>query len=212
MKIAIIGAAGKEGKYLTEEAVSRGHDVTAIVRDAQKIKTKGVKILEKDLFDLTYEDLKNFNIVIDAFGAWTPETLPLHQKSLNHLSGLLKNHDEIRLLVVGGAGSLYVDSDHKIRLMDTPEFPDAFVPLATAMGIAFDDLKKTEGVNWTYLSPAADFAADGERTGKYKLGGDELIVNSAGISQISYADYAIAMIDEAENGKFLKQRFSVVSE
>lgn len=211
MKIAIIGAAGKEGNCLTKEAVSRGHTVTAIVRDAQKIKMSDVKVLEKDLFDLTYDDLKNFDIVIDAFGAWTPETLPLHEKSLKHLTDILKNHENIRLLIVGGAGSLYVDSEHKIRLMDTPEFPDAFMPLAAAMGKAFDELKKTENVNWTYLSPAADFVAGGERTGKYKLGGDELIVNGAGNSQISYADYAIAMIDEAENGKFLKQRFSVVS-
>lgn len=212
MKIAIIGANGKEGKYLTEEASARGHDVTAVVRDAQKIKTAGVKILEKDLFDLTYDDLKNFDVVIDAFGAWTPETMPLHQTSLKHLTAILKGHENIRLLIVGGAGSLYVDPEHKIRLMDTPEFPDAFMPLATAMGKAFDDLKKTEGVNWTYLSPAADFAADGERTGKYKLGGDELMTNSAGVSRISYADYAVAMIDEAENGKFKKQRFSAVSE
>ena len=212
MKIAIIGAAGKEGKYLTEEASSRGHDVTAVVRDAQKIKMPDVKILEKDLFDLTYDDVKDFDAVIDAFGAWTPETLPLHQTSLKHLTDILKGHENVRLLVVGGAGSLYVDSEHKIRLMDTPEFPDAFVPLATVMGKAFDELTKTENVNWTYLSPAADFTADGERTGKYKLGGDELIVNSEGNSRISYADYAIAMIDEAENGKFKNRRFSVVSE
>lgn len=212
MKIAIIGATGKEGKYLTEEASSRGHDVTAVVRDAQKIKMPDVKILEKDLFDLTYDDVKDFDAVIDAFGAWTPETLPLHQTSLKHLTDILKGHENVRLLVVGGAGSLYVDSEHKIRLMDTPEFPDAFVPLATVMGKAFDELTKTENVNWTYLSPAADFTADGERTGKYKLGGDELIVNSEGNSRISYADYAIAMIDEAENGKFKNRRFSVVSE
>ncbi|WNY28079.1 hypothetical protein MmiEs2_02600 [Methanimicrococcus stummii] len=212
MKIAIIGAAGKEGKYLFEEAASRGHDVTAVVRDASKITNLNMKILEKDLFDLTYDDLKDFDVVIDAFGAWTPDTLPLHETSLKHLANILKGHENIRLLIVGGAGSLYVDPEHKIRLVDTPEFPEAFMPLATAMGNAFDMLKKTEGVNWTYLSPAADFVADGERTGKYKLGSDELIVNSDGNSQISYADYAIAMIDEAENGKYLKQRFSVVSE
>lgn len=212
MKIGIIGATGKEGKLLTEEAVSRGHDVTAVVRNASKVVNMKVKILQKDLFDLTFDDLKNFDIVIDTFGTWTQETLPLHQTSLKHLTDILKGHENIRLLIVGGAGSLYVDSEHTVRLMDTPEFPDAFIPLAAAMGKAFDDLLKVRDVNWTYLSPAADFAADGERTGRYKLSGDELTVNDAGESRISYADYAVAMIDEAENGKHLKQRFSVVSE
>ena len=208
-KIAVIGANGKAGSLLVEEALGRGYDVTAIVRN--EAKNKKVNVLKKDLFDLTYNDLKDFDVVIDAFGVWADEVLK-HKTSLRHLSDILKGHEEIRLLVVGGAGSLYVDLENKVRLMDTEDFPEIFKSVATAMGEAFDELKETKEVNWTYLSPAANFVAEGIRTGKYKLGKEELLVNSKGESEISYADYAIALIDEIENANFIKARFTVVAE
>ena len=211
MKIAIIGANGKAGSLLAKEALERGHDVTAVVRDSSKISNKKVKIIEKDLFSLTYDDLKDNDVIIDAFAVWAEDQLFLHKTSLNHLSDILSGKPN-RLIVVGGAGSLYVDLEHKVRLMNTPDFPDMFKPLASNMSEAFDSLKTRDDVNWTYLSPSADFSADGERTGKYKAGGDELMTNSQGLSTISYADYAIAMIDEAEQGKHIKERFTVVSE
>lgn len=208
-RAAVIGANGKAGSLLVDEALGRGYAVTAIVRS--EVKNKNVNVLKKDLFDLTYNDLKDFDIVIDAFGAWGDE-VSKHKTSLRHLSDILKGHEEIRLLVVGGAGSLYVDLENKVRLMDTEGFPDIFKPLATAMGQALDELKETKEVNWTYLSPAANFVADGTRTGKYKLGKEEFLVNSKGESEISYADYAIALIDEIENANFIKARFTVVAE
>ncbi len=209
MKIAIIGASGKAGRLLVKEAISRGHQVTAIVRNKSKIAEPKATVLEKDLFALTYDDLKNNDVIIDAFGAWTPEDLDKHYSSLMHLTGLLRGKP-IRLLVVGGAGSLYVNPEHTMRVMDTPDFPEMFKPLATAMGKAFDALRSKTDVKWTYLSPSAMFDADGKRTGKYTAGGDELLFNSNGESRISYADYAIAMIDEAENGKHVNARFTVV--
>lgn len=211
MKIAIIGATGKEGGLLLKEAVARGHEVTAVVRDAKKITEPKARVVEKDLFALTYDDIKDCGAVIDAFAAWAPEKLEQHQTSLKYLADLLSGKPN-RLLVVGGAGSLYVDPGHTVRLMDTPDFPEAFKPLASNMGKAFDALRTRTDVQWTYLSPAADFAADGTRTGKYRTGGDELMVNGKGESRISYADYAIAMIDEAENGRHVQARFTVVGE
>ena len=211
MKIAVIGANGKAGNLLVKEALARGHEVTAVVRDHSKISNPEVKILEKDLFDLTYDDLKANEVIIDAFAVWSEDQLHQHKTSLVHLSDILSGKPN-RLLIVGGAGSLYVDPEHKLRLMNTPDFPDMFKPLASNMADAFDTLKTREDVNWTYLSPAADFSADGERTGKYKSGGEELMTNSQGLSNISYADYAIAMIDEAEQAKHVKERFTVVSE
>ena len=211
MKIAVIGANGKAGSLIVKEALERGHEVTAVVRDSSKVNNTQVKILEKDLFDLTYDDLKENDAVIDAFAVWAEDQLYQHKTSLAHLSDILAEKP-VRLLVVGGAGSLYVDPEHKLRLMDTPDFPDMFKPLASNMGEAFDALRTRKDVNWTYLSPSADFSAEGVRTGKYKAGGEELITNSKGLSTISYADYAIAMIDEAEQGKHIKKRFTVVSE
>ena len=211
MKIAVIGANGKAGSLIVKEALERGHEVTAVVRDSSKVNNTQVKILEKDLFDLTYDDLKENDAVIDAFAVWAEDQLYQHKTSLAHLSDILAEKP-VRLLVVGGAGSLYVDPEHKLRLMDTPDFPDMFKPLASNMGEAFDALRTRKDVNWTYLSPSADFSAEGVRTGKYKAGGEELMTNSKGLSTSSYADYAIAMLDEAELPKHLQERFTVVSE
>ena len=209
MKIAVVCANGKEGKLLVKEALDRGLDVTAVVRGENR--SAAEQVIAKDLFQLTAEDLKGFDVVIDAFGAWTEETLPQHSISLKHLCDILSGTDT-RLLVVGGAGSLYVNPEHTAQVADGPDFPDAFKPLASAMAKALKELRGREDVRWTYVSPAADFQADGARTGKYILGGEELTVNARGESVISYADYAVAMIDEAVKGGHIRERISVVGE
>lgn len=207
MKMAVVCANGKAGKWIVKEAVERGLDVTAIVRGENRSAAKNA--LVKDLFDLTNADLKGFDVVVDAFGAWTPETLPLHSASLKHLCDMLSGTDT-RLLVVGGAGSLYVNPEHSAQVMDGPDFPEVFKPLATNMGKALDELRGRDDVKWTYISPAGDFQAEGERTGKYMQAGEELTLNGRGESIISYADYAIAMVDEAMSGNHIRQRISVV--
>ena len=207
MKMAVVCANGKAGKWIVKEAMARGLDVTAVVRGENRTEAK--QALVKDLYDLTAEDLKGFDVVVDAFGAWTPETLPQHSASLKHLCDILSGTD-VRLLVVGGAGSLYVNPEHTAQVMDGPDFPDVFKPLASMQGASLVELRKRDDVKWTYLSPAADFQADGERTGKYLLGGEELTLNGRGESVISYADYAIAMVDEAVSGNHIRQRISAV--
>lgn len=208
-KVAVVCAAGKEGRLLVDEAVARGYDVTGFVRGSDKVANPKAKTVVKDLFDLTREDLIGFDAVIDAFGAWTPETLPLHRTSLKHLCDVLSG-TKVRLLVVGGAGSLYVNPEHTVQVKDLEGFPAMFKPLADMQGAALDDLRKRSDVQWTFLSPAGDFVADGERTGEYLLGGEEYFVNDRGESRISYADYAIAMVDEIENANNIQKRFSVI--
>ena len=207
MKLAVVCANGKAGKLIVKEAVSRGLDVTAVVRGENK--TEAAKVLTKDLMDLTAADLAGFDVVVDAFGAWTPETLDQHSTTLKHLCDILSGTDT-RLLIVGGAGSLYVNPEHTAQVSDAPGFPDAFKPLASAMAKALSELRERKDVKWTYISPAGDFQANGERSGQYILGGEELTLNSKGESIISYADYAIAMIDEATKGDHIQQRISVV--
>ena len=208
MKIAVICANGKAGKLIVKEALDRKLDVTAVVRGENK--TEASQVITKDLFDLTAADLKGFDVVIDAFGAWTEDTLPLHSTSLKHLCDILSGTDT-RLLVVGGAGSLYVNAEHTAQVMDGPDFPDVFKPLASNMGKALSELRQRKDVRWTYISPAGDFQAEGERTGSYLLGGEELTLNSRGESIISYADYAIAIVDLLESGEHVRERVSVVS-
>ncbi|RSX57210.1 SDR family oxidoreductase [Bifidobacterium samirii] len=194
IRIAVVAANGKAGRLIVEEAVARGLDVTAVVRGENR--TAAPNAIVKDLFDLTAADLAGFDVVVDAFGAWTAETLPQHSTTLAHLADILSGTDT-RLLVVGGAGSLYMDREHTVQLSQTEGFPEAFVPLATAMGEALAELRGRTDVKWTYVSPAADFQADGERTGAYVLAGEEFTADAQGASAISYADYAVAMIDEA---------------
>lgn len=207
MKIAVVCANGKAGKLITKEAVDRGFDVTAIVRGENKSSAPGT--ITKDILDLKAEDLAGFDVVVDAFGAWTEDELLLHSTTLNILCDALSG-TETRLLVVGGAGSLYVNPEHTACVSDGPDFPDMFKPLAAAMAKALSELRGRNDVKWTYISPAGDFQAEGERSGQYILGGEELTLNERGESVISYADYAIAMVDEIEKGDHIKQRISVV--
>lgn len=209
MKMAVVCANGKAGKLIVKEALERGIDVTAVVRGENR--SSASKVIEKDLFNLTAADLDDFDVVIDAFGAWTPETLNGIPKAAEYLCGLLSGKDT-RLLIVGGAGSLYVNKEHTVCVADGADFPEAFKPLAAAHDKALSHLRTRKDVKWTYISPAGDFQADGAKTGKYILGGEELVLNSKGESVISYADYAVAMVDEALNGSHIRERISVVSE
>ena len=208
MKLAVVAATGKAGRLIVKEAKERGFEVTAFARREAEIDGADAVIV-KDIFDLTKEDLAVFDAVVDAFGAWTEDVLPLHSTTLSHLCDILSGTDT-RLLVVGGAGSLYVDPEHTVCVSDGPDFPDIFKPLATAMAKALGELRERNDVKWTYISPAGDFQAEGERSGKYILGGEELTLNDRGESIISYADYAIAMVDEIESGSHIGERISVV--
>ena len=207
MKIAVVAANGRVARKVITEALGRGMDVTAFVRGENNTDAK--KFVVKDIFDLTTDDLKGFDVVVDAFGAWKPELLPQHSTTLAHLCDILAG-TETRLVIVGGAGSLYVNPEHTVQVIDTPDFPEEFKPLAGAQVKQLAELRARKDVRWTYISPAGDFQADGERTGKYVLGGEELTLNSKGESIISYADYAIGMVDEIEKGNHIQQRISLV--
>ncbi|MBO4694293.1 MAG: NAD(P)-dependent oxidoreductase [Clostridia bacterium] len=208
MKIAVVAANGRVAQKVIKEALDRGFEVKAFGRDDEN-KTAAKDYVKKDIMDLTKEDLAGFDAVVDGFGAWTPETLDGHVKTSQHLCDILSGSDT-RLLIVGGAGSLYVNPEHTAVVCDGPDFPALFLPLAKAQGEELAELRKRDDVKWTFVSPAGDFQADGERTGEYILAGEELTLNSKGESIISYADYAIAMVDEIEKGDHVKARISVV--
>ena len=121
MKVAVVCANGKAGRLIVKEAVERGLDVTAIVRGENQ--TAAQNVVKKDLFDLTAADLEQYDAVVDAFGAWTEDVLPQHSTSLKHLCDILSGK-KTRLLVVGGAGSLYVNPEHTVQVCDGADFPD----------------------------------------------------------------------------------------
>lgn len=209
-KIAIIGATGKAGSRILKEALDRGHQVTAIVRNASKLDRTDIPVIEKDIFDLKAEDLHTFDVVVNAFGAPFGQE-HLHVDAGNVLIEALKGATQTRLIVVGGAGSLYVDEAKTTRVLDTPDFPEAFLPTASNQGKNLDILAGTEGITWTFISPSANFAL-GQRTGAYQTGNDHLLINSKGESYVSYEDFAVAVVDEIEQPNHINERFTVVSE
>lgn len=209
MKVAVLGANGKSGSLIAKEALARGLEVVAFTRGKSENVPSGAKIITKDIFSLSLSDLSGFDVVFDAFAEW--QNLALHLKHIKHLSEIFASLPQTKLLVVGGAGSLYMDKEHKTQLMQIPEFPVEYIGVAKATAEVLEYLR-TQNFDWTYVSPPADFVFEGVRSGKYSLGGDEFFTNSHGESKGSYADYALAMVDLAIKGGHKQERLSMVGE
>ena len=207
MKIVVVASNGKASRAVISELIARGHEVTAFARSENKSAARN--FVQKDILDLRKDDLAGFDAVVDGFGAYTTETLPLHTKTSQHLADLVAG-TETRLYIVGGAGSLYVDPEHRVQLLDTPEFPAEFYALAKAQTEELAALRSRTDAKWVFVSPAADFRAEGAKTGRYILGGEELTLSAAGESIISYADYALGMADLIESGAHIGERVSLV--
>ena len=200
-KIAIIGATGRAGSQLLEEALRRGHTVTAIARNTDKLTARpGVTVKQVDALeaDALQQAVSGSDVVISAAHF---ATLPA-----SAVLGPVKKAGVKRLLVVGGAGSLLLPDGS--RVIDSPGFPAEYKTEASAGAAFLDVLRQEQELDWTFLSPSALF--DGtERTGQFRLGQDHLLVSDDGQSSISFADFAIAMIDEVETPKHSRQRFTV---
>ncbi|EGP08078.1 Rrf2-linked NADH-flavin reductase [Bradyrhizobiaceae bacterium SG-6C] len=200
MKIALIGATGRAGSEILKELVRRGHAVTAIVRNPEKVPpAANVTATKGDVFDTAglTELLKGHDAVISA--------VHFLQSNPQKLIDAVKAAGVNRYLVVGGAGSLEVAPG--VALVTTPEFPAAYKAEALKGGDFLALLRQEKDLDWTFLSPSALFF-DGPRTGTFRLGRDQLLSNEKG-SSISFADYAIAMADEVEKPAHSRQRFTV---
>lgn len=200
MKVALIGATGRTGSSILRELSARDHDVTAIVRHPEKVPALD-KITAKqgDVFDKAglVGLLRGHDVVISAvhFTASDPQLL----------IDAVREAGVRRYLVVGGAGSLEVAPG--VALVSTPDFPTAYKAEATKGGEFLDLLRKVSDIDWTFLSPSALFV-EGPRTGKFRLGKDQLLTTDKG-SSISFDDYAIAMVDELEKPAHSRARFTV---
>ncbi|MDR1766795.1 MAG: NAD(P)H-binding protein [Lachnospiraceae bacterium] len=208
MKIGVIAASGKQGKLISAEAKSRGHEVTAIVRNAGKV--EGYPVIEKDIMDLQPADLIGFDAVVSAYGAGPDEeSAKQYVPVYKHLMEVFEQIPKVRLLIVGGAATLYTDLKGEHRMLES--IPEQWRAVPYYMSLAFEDIKKSSA-NWTFFSPAGFFDPEGPRTGKYQIGSDYVILNAQGESYLSYADYAIAMVDEIEGGMHVRKRFTAVSD
>jgi putative NADH-flavin reductase len=200
MKVALIGVTGRVGSRLATELISRGHAVTGIALHAPRDARPGLAILEADATKPVSlaPRLVGHEAVISASRFVTSDA--------DALIAAVKTAGVKRLLVVGGAGSLEVAPGK--ALMDSDGFPEAFKAEAKAGGRFLERLRAEHDLDWTFLSPSADFAP-GERTGHFRLGGDQLLRDTQGKSHISMEDFAIAMVDEVEQHAHSRQRFTV---
>lgn len=208
MNVALYGATGKAGSRILKELVSRGHRVTAIVRDPAKLPHPGpqVAVKQDDLSDPARiaAAINGAEVVVSAYGP-PPENPEAIVGVTRRQVEALGRGARVRLIVVGGAGGLSVGPG--VALVDSPHFPEAFKPIARAHVEAFNVLKDSS-IEWTYLAPAAYFVP-GERTGRFRLGKDRLIADAQQESRISMEDYAIALVDEIEKPQHIRQRFSI---
>jgi hypothetical protein len=207
MKIALIGATGTIGQRILKEALDRGHQVTAIVRDASRLTTKHdqLNVAIGDVLDpeSIAKAAAGHDVVISAIGPKHGDEQAL-VKAVESLVEGVKRSGVRRLLAVGGAGSLEVAPG--VQLVDSPSFPEAWKGIAIAHRDAMEAYKKSD-LDWTVFSPAA-LIQPGERTGNYRTGTDQLVTDQNGDSRISAEDYAVAMLDEAENPKYIRARFT----
>lgn len=209
MKVAVISANGKVGQLVTNQLLEKNYDVTVIVRNENK--TKSSNAIIKDVFSLTKEDLKGFDVVVSAFGVNDMNIVNQIPESIKKLIELLEG-TKTRLMVVGGAGSLYVDDNKTLKVIDTKDFPDFLKPLAKAHNDGLDLLKESKNLNWLYISPACDFRYEAPLTNKYKIGTNQVILNKNNESVISYQDYSKALVDEIANNKYHNQQITFVEE
>ncbi len=206
MKVVLFGASGMIGSRILDELVRRGHTVTAVVRHPEKVEPAGgVTAVQGDITDAASVAAlaKGADAVVSAYSP--PQTEP--RMIVDAVRALLAGLDEAgvrRVIVVGGAGSLEVAPG--IQLIDDPSFPSAWKGIALAHRDVLPVLKGAD-LDWTYFSPAA-LIAPGQRTGKFRLGGTRLVANDRGESKISAEDYAVALVDELEQPRHVRQQFT----
>lgn len=211
MRMALIGATGMIGRRILAEALARGHRVTAVVRDPARlpVQHERLEVAVGDIFDRDglAAILAGHEVVISSYG---PQVGTGREEELleatRSLIAAAKKAGVARLLAVGGAGSLTVAPG--VQLMDLPEFPPIALPIAQAHKDALKIYRQEQELDWAVLSPAADIRP-GERTGQYRLGREELVRDAQGQSRISAEDFAVALLDEVENPRHHRQRFTV---
>jgi len=216
MNIGVIGATGRIGQRIVNEAVQRGHNVTAFTSSASKVPAEKGKVTWKVADALDAADLSNAmkgqDVLISSYGPSMadPTQIPVVAKNIATVAGKLleaaSQNPSTRLLIVGGAGSLEVAPGKTV--IDAGLIPPQWLAIPVAHKDALHVFKTNNTINWSYFSPAA-MINPGERTGKFRLGGDQLVVGENGKSEISMEDYAIAMLDEAEKPKHIRTRFTV---
>lgn len=213
LNIVVLAASGQAGRTILSELISRGHKVTAVLRSPDKL-PDSIRKVQDDLSDTDRisEIIRGADAVVSAYG---PPKIDRFFTDVNYTDSLaevtkreieaVKRVNVPRLIVVGGAGSLWFSPG--VKVLDSGHWPEILIPIATSHMKAFAALRDS-GINWTYFSPPM-LIDPGVRTGKFRLGGDDAIFDENGKSWISFEDYAVALVDELENPKYERTRFTI---
>ena len=218
MKVALLAATGRAGSSILNELISRGHKVTAVARNLGKLPASlpdSIRCERADLDDVDRiaEIISGVDVVVSAFGPSMGD--PRYTTDISYTDQLVSVTERViaalrksgvpRLVMVGGAGSLWFSPG--ITVLDSGHWPEPYVPIATSHMKAFAALRSSD-INWTYFSPPM-LITPGERTGKFRLGGDDLILDEQGKNWVSFEDYAVALVDEIEQPAHERARFTI---
>ncbi|SEI04015.1 hypothetical protein SAMN02927937_02909 [Paenimyroides aquimaris] len=211
MRVIVIGGTGFVGSKIVNELADRGHLIKTIVRNADKIENKSIEFVEKDVLnDAITNDLTGADVVVSAYNAgWTnPDLYNDFLKGSRVIEQAVVNAGVKRYIVVGGAGSLFDKEGN--QLVDSADFPENIKPGAVAARDYLNELKQNQALDWTFFSPAIEMhpGTSGIRKGTYRTGLDHPVVDENGRSVLSVEDVAVAIADEVEHPKHIKQRFT----
>jgi putative NADH-flavin reductase len=209
LKIVLFGATGNVGQAVAREMVDRGHEVTAASRSGTSPEGLGLEAVSVDVTDSAQviHAARGHDALVSTVGPrqGSDDDASLLIAATHNLIEAARHTANERLVVIGGAASLEVSPG--VRVIDDPSFPDAWKANALAQIDALEIYREVDNVDWTYLSPAA-FLGPGERTGSFTVGGDQLVVDADGVSKISYADFAIFLVDELEQANAVRRRIT----
>lgn len=207
MKIVVLGAFGRSGSAVVAEAEKRGHEVLAVGHHKHDDLNFAHELI-KDTRELTKDDLAGADVVVDAISAWTPDTFPVHTATVSHVANLLAG-TKTRYVKVGGTGTMYINPDHTQEFKDWENYPAKLKPLASALSATLQRLRSYSNIAWTFVCPALNFKIENPVTGQYQVAGEDFALPDLLKTEMSYADFAHAIVDMLESGGYVRQRVMV---
>lgn len=210
MKIGVIGANGNLGSRIVKQAIERGFEVKAFVYKGQCLE-KNVEVIEKNLFDLTVNDLRDIDVLISAFGGGFKADPIINKNAFLKYIELLKGTDK-KLITIAGAGSLYTDDTHTLFEYQSDSHPEKLKEISKNIRLGVDELEKNKSFEWIVVCPSRKFDLEGPFTKKYIIGDKcEIIYNEDGFSYVTYNDLAKAMLDLTKNNIYLHSVITIAS-
>lgn len=211
MKIAVIGANGRLGRYVTKKALDNGHSVTAYVVTSEGVDKRAKIASNGDLFALTTAEVQNYDAVVSCFGSGFNVDPVINYDVCKHFINIFKNINT-RIIHIIGSGSLYVDEKHESRIYELPNHPEILRGISAQAALGLEAFLDSKDVKWTVVMPSITFTDDYLGNNKYEVGQNLVpLKNNKGESLVTYNDLAQAMLDCIENNSYISQAITILS-